>query len=103
MNYYKGLIKIGENGDFKGVPSSLIKAYIADFTLELYTRKQELKKMHSRFKNGDIVICLLKGGGYGDKFTVLEDTGGLTLLCHKTGSMCIVNNREDYEYYNLHT
>jgi hypothetical protein len=54
--------------------------------------------MRSRFKKGDIVICWLKGGSYGDKFTVLEDTGGLTLLCHKSGSLCIVNNRDDYDY-----
>ena len=52
----------------------------------------------SRFNKGDIVICWLKGGSYGDKFTVLEDTGGLTLLCHKTGGLCIVNNREDYDF-----
>jgi hypothetical protein len=52
--------------------------------------------MKNRFNKGDIVICWLKGGSYGDKFTVLEDTGGLTLLCHKSGSLCIVNNREDY-------
>jgi hypothetical protein len=54
--------------------------------------------MGSRFKKGDIVICWLKGSGYGDKFTVLADTGGLTLLCHKSGTLCIVNNRDDYEY-----
>ena len=54
--------------------------------------------MRSRFNKGDIVICWLKGGSYGDKFTVLEDTGGLTLLCHKTGGLCIVNNREDYDF-----
>ncbi len=54
--------------------------------------------MRSRFNKGDIVICRLKGGSYGDKFTVLEDTGGLTLLCHKTGELCIVNNREDYDF-----
>lgn len=52
----------------------------------------------SRFNKGDIVICWLKGGSYGDKFTVLEDTGGLTLLCHKTGELCIVNNCEDYDF-----
>jgi hypothetical protein len=54
--------------------------------------------MRSRFNKGDIVICWLKGGSYEDKFTVLEDTGGLTLLCHKTGGLCIVNNREDYDF-----
>jgi hypothetical protein len=54
--------------------------------------------MRSRFKKGDIVICWSKGGSYGDKFTVLEDTGGLTLLCHKTGDLCIVNNRDDYDF-----
>jgi hypothetical protein len=54
--------------------------------------------MRSRFNKGDIVICWLKGGSYGDKFTVLEDTGGLTLLCHKTGELCIVNNRDDYDF-----
>jgi hypothetical protein len=54
--------------------------------------------MRSRFNKGDIVICWLKGGSYGDKFTVLEDTGGLTLLCHKTGGLCIVNNCEDYDF-----
>jgi len=54
--------------------------------------------MRSRFNKGDIVICWLKGGSYGDKFTILEDTGGLTLLCHKTGGLCIVNNREDYDF-----
>jgi hypothetical protein len=51
----------------------------------------------TRFKKGDIVICYLKGPSYGDKFTVLEDTGGLTLLCHRFGSLCIVNNRDDYD------
>jgi hypothetical protein len=50
-----------------------------------------------RFKKGDIVICWLRGGSYGNTFTVLEDTGGLTLLCHESGSLCIVNNSEDYE------
>ncbi len=54
--------------------------------------------MRSRFNKGDIVICCGKGGSYGDKFTVLEDTGGLTLLCHKTGGLCIVNNRDHYDY-----
>jgi hypothetical protein len=54
--------------------------------------------MRIRFNKGDIVICWLKGVCYGDKFTVLEDTGGLTLLCHKTGELCIVNNRDDYDY-----
>lgn len=53
--------------------------------------------MRTRFNKGDIVICWLKGGAYGDKFTVLEDTGGLTLLCHKTGGLCIVNNHDDYD------
>lgn len=53
---------------------------------------------HNRFKKGDIVICWSKGGSYGDKFTVLIDTGGLTLLCHKSGELCIVNNRDDYDY-----
>ena len=57
-----------------------------------------LDVMRSRFNKGDIVICWLKGGSYGDKFTVLEDTGGLTLLCHKTGGLCIVNNRDDYDF-----
>ena len=51
----------------------------------------------SRFNKGDIVICLLKGGGYGDKFTVLEDNGGLNLLSHTSGASVIVDNREDYE------
>ena len=52
--------------------------------------------MKNRFNKGDILICWLKGPSYGDKFTVIEDTGGLTLLCHKYGSLCIVNNRDDY-------
>jgi hypothetical protein len=63
---------------------------------ELALRQTDV--MRSRFKKGDIVICWGKGSAYGDKFTVLADTGGLTLLCHKSGGLCIVNNRDDYDY-----
>ena len=51
------------------------------------------------FNAGDIVICGPNGQHYGDKFTVLEDHCGLTLKCHKTGELCIMNNREDYDYF----
>jgi hypothetical protein len=60
--------------------------------------KKTIPLSKKRFNEGDVLVCWLKGGSYGDLFTVLEDFGGLTLHCHKTGELCIVNNREDYDY-----
>jgi len=38
MNYYKGLIKIGESGEFQSIPNDLLSDYIKDFKLELESR-----------------------------------------------------------------
>ena len=88
--------RLGKREDMINEPKKLTEAI--DIVLSEVKKFRLGAVMRSRFNKGDIVICWLKGGGYGDKFTVLEDTGGLTLLCHKTGSLCIVNNREDYDF-----
>jgi hypothetical protein len=59
--------------------------------------KEFNKAEFARFNKGDVLICWLKGASYGDKFTVLEDTGCLTLLCHKFGTVNILNYRDGYE------
>ena len=59
MNYYKGLEMIGKTGDFDKIPTTLIKSYIADFTLELYTRNQvKLFSMPDVIKS----VCTACGG-----------------------------------------
>jgi hypothetical protein len=58
---------------------------------------QKSKYKSARFNKGDVLICWVKGASYGDKFTVLEDTGCLTLLCQKFGTLNILNYRDGYE------
>ncbi len=106
----RGLMKYGTTVDRTDLTQAqwLQHAYEEALDLAIYLKKvmsmtftpdRNLSTViHSRFKKGDVVICWLKGSSYGDKFTVLSDTGGLTLLCHKSGSLCIVNNRDDYDY-----
>jgi len=52
------------------------------------------------YKEGDVLICKAKGGGYGNLFTVIEDYGHwIKLFCHQSGSTSVQNNREDFELY----
>jgi hypothetical protein len=46
-----------------------------------------------RFNKGDIIRSTING----DKYTVIEDTGGLFLFCHKSRGLSIVNNNNSYE------
>ena len=58
---------------------------------------EKSKAKSARFNKGDVLICWEKGASYGDKFTVLEDTGCLTLLCQKFGTLNILKYRDGYE------
>lgn len=62
-----------------------------------------MENTFNKYEKGDVLICWQKGPAYGDKFTVIQDPADelfpmfFVLLCHKYGSICIVNNRQDYE------
>lgn len=62
MNYYKGLIEIGESGEYKDIPTELLKDYISDFNTELNSREQ-VKKLN--IDDSSVTIKINNDKNYG--------------------------------------